>query len=582
MTNHELEQKIRTAAEHAAPDQLDSILSSCDDLQKAESPFSTEREQKKGDIIYMSEKKKSGAGRKGVMAAVAALVLILAAGVFGGMRSNMVRPVDSVVILDVNPSISLSVDAKEKVLAVEALNEDARDVLGSMELKGTSLEVAVNAVIGAMLQKGYLGDLQNSILVSVENADAAKGEQLQKKVSQAIENAVHTDTLDAAVLSQVVDADDAQLAATAEQYGISMGKAALIQEVIAQVPALTFDSLAPMSINEIALIASSKNVSSETVQQSGVASDKSYIGREEALEKACAHAGIAVSEAQRVEIEFDSEKGVMVYEVEFEDGSNEYEYDINAVTGAVTKFEIEPKRGNAASSAGSSVKAENGGKTEANAAENGGRTEANAAENGGKTEVNAAGNSGRTENSGSDAAKTGNLSDGADRTQQSALSYIGEDAAAAAALSHAGIAESDAVYVHSYLEYDDGRPEHYEVDFLVGNTEYEYEIDLYTGSVLKYDMDTNYEHYGEGHSGTNASGAAQSADSGYIGETAALEAALKHAGVAENTLSKKKIKLDRENGRMIYEVEFEVGRSEYEYEIDALSGDILKSEIDLD
>lgn len=540
MTNHELEQKIRTAAEHAAPDQLDSILSSCDEMQKAEVSFSTEREQKEGDIIYMSEKKKNTAGRKGFMAAVAAVVLILFAGAFGVLRSNMVRPVDSVVILDVNPSISLSVDAKEKVLEAEALNEDAKDVLGSMELKNTTLEVAVNAIIGSMLQKGYLGEQQNSILVSVENADAARGEQLQKKVSQAVENAVHTDALDAAVLSQVVNADDVQLAGIAEQYGISLGKAALIQEVIGQVPALTFESLAPMTINEIALIASSKNVSSEAVQQSGVASDKSYIGKEEVLEKACAHAGITAAEAERVEIEFDSEKGVMVYEVEFEDSLNEYEYDIDAVTGEITKFESKPKKGNT-----SSLNERNNEKAEA----------------GGSSE---------------------NSAGGADRTQQPAGSYIGEDTAAAAALNHAGVKESDTVYVHSYLEYDDGRPEHYEVDFLVGNTEYEYEIDLYTGTVLKCGMDTHYEHYGKGHHGADASGAAQAADNGYIGEEAALEAALQHAGVAENTLSKKEIKLDREDGRMIYEVEFEAGRNEYEYEIDALSGDILKSEIDLD
>ena len=92
-------------------------------------------------------------------------------------------------MLDVNPSLSLSVDAEEKVLSAEALNEDAEKVLGSMELKDTSLEVAVNAIIGSMLQKGYLGDLQNAILVSVENDDATRGEALQKKVAEAIANA---------------------------------------------------------------------------------------------------------------------------------------------------------------------------------------------------------------------------------------------------------------------------------------------------------------------------------------------------------------------------------------------------------
>ena len=49
-------------------------------------------------------------------------------------------------------SFSLSVNAKEKVLAVEAMNEDARTVLGGMDLTDVSLEVAINALIGSMLQ----------------------------------------------------------------------------------------------------------------------------------------------------------------------------------------------------------------------------------------------------------------------------------------------------------------------------------------------------------------------------------------------------------------------------------------------
>lgn len=478
MTDHELEQKIRTAFEHAAPDQLDSILSFCDDTQKAKSPFPAERERKKGDIIDMSEKNHKGIGRRGFMAAAAAAVLIVFAGIFGVLRSNMVRPVDSVVILDVNPSISLSVDAKERVLAAEALNEDAKDILGSMELKDTTLEVAVNAIIGSMLQKGYLGDMQNAILVSVENADAAKGEQLQKKVSRAIENAVHTDTLDAAVLSQVVNADDAQIAALAEQYGISMGKAALIQEVIKQVPALSFESLAPMSINEIALIASSRNVSSKTVKQSGAASDKAYIGQEEALKIACGHAGIAVSEAQHIEVEFDSEKGIMAYEVEFEDSLKEYEYDIDAVTGEILKFEIDSKKGAAASATGH--------------------------------------HGGSADNYSADAGNQGGE-----------IGHHGESA--------------------------DG-------------------------------FNTSAGNQGEeaGHHSESAGKDAQASGSAYIGEAAAWQIAFGHAGVAEDSAAKKEIELDSDDGRMIYEIEFEVGKTEYEYEIDAKNGDILKVDIDLD
>lgn len=38
----------------------------------------------------------------------------------------------------------------------------------------------------------------------------------------------------------------------------------------------------------------------------------------------------------------------------------------------------------------------------------------------------------------------------------------------------------------------------------------------------------------------------------------------------------------RTNGRLIYEVEFKQGRQEYEYRIDAVSGNILHHEIEID
>lgn len=60
------------------------------------------------------------------------------------------------------------------MLRVNALNEDGRIVLGDMNFSGSSLDVTVNALVGSMLRNGYLSELANSILVSVDNGDPAK------------------------------------------------------------------------------------------------------------------------------------------------------------------------------------------------------------------------------------------------------------------------------------------------------------------------------------------------------------------------------------------------------------------------
>lgn len=67
---------------------------------------------------------------------------------------------------------------------------------------------------------------------------------------------------------------------------------------------------------------------------------------------------------------------------------------------------------------------------------------------------------------------------------------------------------------------------------------------------------------------------------GRISSEEALSAALRHAKQKKDKIMLKKSKLDREHGRMVYEVEFVVDGMEYEYDIDAETGEVLKFEKD--
>lgn len=64
-------------------------------------------------------------------------------------------------------------------------------------------------------------------------------------------------------------------------------------------------------------------------------------------------------------------------------------------------------------------------------------------------------------------------------------------------------------------------------------------------------------------------------ESGYIGAEAARAAALKHAGVKAANATFFKTQWDWEDGRAVYEVEFYSGDTEYDYDVDALTGAIL-------
>lgn len=140
---------------------------------------------------------------------------------------------------------------------------------------------------------------------------------------------------------------------------------------------------------------------------------------------------------------------------------------------------------------------------------------------------------------------------------------IGLEAAKAAALDHAGIAEADASFTEAKREYDDGRVE-YDIEFTANAKHYEYEISAADGTVLEF------------------SSKAIPDPTGLISEARAKELALAHAGFSEDQVTFTKCKLDYDDGVTKYEVEFTANGVEYEIEINAKTGEILKSEIDQD
>lgn len=80
----------------------------------------------------------------------------------------------------------------------------------------------------------------------------------------------------------------------------------------------------------------------------------------------------------------------------------------------------------------------------------------------------------------------------------------------------------------------------------------------------------------------NQSEAESKADKNLISEDEAKSIALKDAGLTEDQISGIRIKLERDDGIQQYEVEFYAGDKEYDYEIDAESGNILSKNMDVE
>ena len=402
MTNEKIEQRLASAVEKTAPNDVNGVLSRCD--------------ERKGTVIPMTTKKTTKKRWTTLAAACLALALLCSGGVF----YQQAHAVASVVSLDVNPSIELKVSKSEKVLACTPLNEDAKTILADMsngaDLKGAKLDVAVNAIVGSLVRNGYLSSISSAIMISVEDSDTARAEKLQRELTSTVDGVLRTSESKASVLTQTVT-QDSGLERQARENCISTGKAALVNRVLALNSTLKFDALAKLSVEELKDLAEAgapampigsdaartaaeqyagttalDSVTAEVdpeldespahyevelytawgefeylvdaytgkvlsgqknlLNAASVQGDASKptdskttpsgnIGYAKAKSIALNHAGVSENSIYDMSVELDDEDGVLVYEVEFKSGNREYDYEIDAASGAVLKHETE-------------------------------------------------------------------------------------------------------------------------------------------------------------------------------------------------------------------------------------------------
>lgn len=334
MKTTDIETKLANAISNEVPDILGNILSKC--------------EARNENVIEISKHKSKTNHSNWVksVCATAAAVVVLVGGYLGVGQYQTAFAVDSVINLDVNPSVQLEVNENKKVLSAKGINEDGNTILSGMEqdgvtLKGKELDEAVNALVLAMVEEGYLSEENNSILVSVNNSDEGKSEEIKSQLLTCVEDALSENGIDGAILGQNIT-DNEKISEIAEQYGISEGKAILIEKIIGNNPQLSYDNLAELNIHDLSLLAEKWIDKMEGISMSGTPSSKGYVSSENAVDSACADANIAIGDVGEISSSIQLEDGKLVYDVSVKIGNTEHKYVIDAKTGAIISSDSKP------------------------------------------------------------------------------------------------------------------------------------------------------------------------------------------------------------------------------------------------
>lgn len=115
-------------------------------------------------------------GIKKAMLRLGVPLLLVAAGNYAAFTEQ----VATTILLDVNPSIEMTVNKIDEVIEVKALNEDAETVIEDMDFEGVDVDVAMHVIVGSMVRNGYIDEAKNAVLVTVETEDNAKQQKLER------------------------------------------------------------------------------------------------------------------------------------------------------------------------------------------------------------------------------------------------------------------------------------------------------------------------------------------------------------------------------------------------------------------
>lgn len=515
MRNNEIEKKLSAEIEAVTPNNYEKVLSACGSVER------------KGKVLTM---KKRFNPVKWASAIAAALALVILLGAVIGMQTGS-DAITSVVSIDVNPGIELSIGKNDTVKKAVATNDDGARILEGLKLADVDVDTAVSAIIGEMLKAGYISTDANSVLITVDTK-SGEGEELRRHLTDSVTELLKAQSIDAAVMTQIItdEVDDA-VKALAKENQMSQGKARLICELVTRGGAHTFDELKALTVNELALLLDATGTTPDDVTGSGSASDSAYIGKDAVLAIALSAAGLTAEQVTGVEVELDYKKGAMIYEVEFESDSTEYEYKIDAATGEILKSKVD------------------------------------------------------TDDDKDD-------DDDDDHKAERPENLIGKEAAVNAALTAAGFTSEQAGEIECDLECKGGAW-FYEIEFEVEANEYEYRIDAVSAAVLdsrveadddKDDDDDDDEDHDddrddhdddEDDKDEDEKHPAPALPENLIGEEAAINAVLTAAGLNAEQIVEKDCELEHKGESWVYEVELETADKEYKYVVDAVSAAIL-------
>lgn len=327
MRTKKIEKKLADEIASETPDVLSSILARC-----------TPEEQEK--ITPVADAKPTSRKWLKAMYATAAMLVLFIGGYLGIGQYRQAWAAEYSVTLEAGAGVRLDVSKTGKVVSaagLDAKGEAAVNAAQSEEkLRGKQLDAAVKAVVSAMAADGTISG-QGAVLVTVTGPDADKNAATKEAVTKIVTDTLKRSGINASVLGQIA-ARSEELTALAEKYGVSEGRAALIEQIAENEPGLTEREIAKLELGALAVLTENLGAEASASVRAGDAAASGYVSADAAAKRACAKAEASLGSAAVTKVNAEVKDGNLVYEVQVQTPAGSAACRVDAKTGEILSW----------------------------------------------------------------------------------------------------------------------------------------------------------------------------------------------------------------------------------------------------
>lgn len=297
-----MEEELRMEAARGIPEMTSSFLNQCEMIPQKSNRSGMIRKASRYQPLRL------------VVAALLVMALVGTTGVY-----HMVNRQNSEITVTTENNMSLSVNGMDRVKSVVADKENKR---AGANADGSTLTEVMTSVTKEELDDENLTSDSNSVLLTVQEDDVKRSEQLQKQAIQTILDTADKKGVSPAVIIQTLS----------ENTDAENGKSALVRELKEVLQDCSDQGIEELSIQDLAYLYYRRGLDLESVSLHGVPSEEKYQKGREAADKIFEKLN---SDETWVDIFLTVWNNQLVYQVTvLQDGVKNI-YEVNAESGDI-------------------------------------------------------------------------------------------------------------------------------------------------------------------------------------------------------------------------------------------------------